>query len=88
VPPTRGNPEGRSRLRRKNKRRTTKGENAEMQKYKQTQAVILTQKVKRKSHRRRKIIPFDDWVDESLRCEERTQRKLQRRGAVEKMQRE
>ena len=43
---------------------------------KQTQAVISMQKAKGKSHRRRKIIPLNDRVDEGLRCEERAQRKL------------
>ena len=57
-------------VKKRGKRRNEK-EMREYEKNKQIQAGISVQKVKRKSHRRRKTIPLNDQIDEGLGCEER-----------------
>jgi len=66
-------------VQRRGERRNEK-EERECEKNKQTQAVISVQTIKRKSHRKRKTIPLNDRVDESLGCEERMQRELREEG--------
>jgi len=63
----------------KGERRNEKKER-ECKKNTQTQTIISVQKVKRKSHRRRKTIPLNDQIDEGLGCEERSQRRLREEG--------